>query len=81
MDRYERARRTVDSIATENPAFEMDVVRELLDHNELVVGLEILCDNLYEYDVPMSEAARQALVHICRKSGLAAHYWQRFQAS
>ena len=44
---------------------------DLARHGEEGIGLENLCDNLHDFDVPLSPHARDQLVLLCRQYGVA----------
>ena len=47
----------------------------LLDAGEPGVALEILCDQLSEGDVPISERERAQIIEAGERMGIASRYW------
>jgi len=43
---------------------------DLVRHGEACIGLENLCDNLYEFAVPLTSEARDRLAGWCRANGV-----------
>jgi hypothetical protein len=46
---------------------------ELVNAGEDGVGLENLCDNLFDFEVGLSRDQRDRLVSLCRQHGVGAH--------
>lgn len=56
------------------PAERLEDVQVLIEAGELEVALEILSDNIYEFEVPVPVGTRSALIEIGRSIGLDQHY-------
>jgi len=59
------------------PTFPMDDPASLVLVGEVAVALEILCDNLYELDVQLSDAVMSRLVITCQEWAVPENYWRR----
>lgn len=49
--------------------------RDLVEHNEGVIALQNICQNLYEYDTPLSRPVFDHIVSVARQAGLAGREW------
>jgi hypothetical protein len=49
--------------------------RDLIEHGEEGVALENICQNLYEWDFPLSRAHYERLQQIGRHYGFENHTW------
>ena len=48
--------------------------RDLADHNEWGVALELLCDSLYEYEVPLSRKQYDTIKRLATSWGIDRSY-------
>lgn len=63
-------------VAAAAPGFPLGTCRRLTIHGEPLVALEILCDNLDEYAVPLDASTRRLLAAGCRYYRVDARYWR-----
>ncbi|UOE42855.1 contact-dependent growth inhibition system immunity protein [Agromyces larvae] len=59
----------LDSVKGRLREFDRANAQSFIDHGEAVIGLELICDQLYEYDVAVPSAARDLI----RSASEAAH--------
>jgi hypothetical protein len=49
--------------------------RDFVEHGEGVVALENLCENLYEYDIPLPRPIFEQIAATAQAAGVRAHRW------
>lgn len=59
--------------------FTISEVKELIDYNEEGVGYELLCDNLYEFDVELDEELYQDIIKLGAVLTIDSQYWLYLQ--
>jgi hypothetical protein len=57
------------------PGMRLDAIAELFDVGELRVGLEILCDNVLELDVPLTAASKENIAKVASFLQVPASCW------
>ncbi|MCU1421225.1 MAG: hypothetical protein JWN36_876 [Microbacteriaceae bacterium] len=76
-DLRDYARRLV-AVARDMPGLPiqtLESVTELAEVGEPVVGFEILCDQLFEYDIPLSSSDRSELRELGSGMGIERRVW------
>jgi hypothetical protein len=60
--------------ATDLPGSSVTLIRELIDVGELKVALEILCTQIYEYDLELGPTEREKLCWLGQRLGVPSPY-------
>ena len=68
-------RELIDSIKFLLPQSDVDNATEMIEHNEFGVGFNIICEQLYEHDIKISDEIYQKIIELGRKMELPDSEW------
>jgi hypothetical protein len=65
----------IDSVKSLLPQSDIDNATEMIEHNEFGIGFNIICEQLFEHDIEISEEDYQKIVEIGQKIELPDSKW------
>jgi hypothetical protein len=65
----------IDEVKDLLPQTDIENAREMIEHNEFGCGFEIICEQLFEYDIKISPDIYQKIVEIGQSMKMTEDKW------